>query len=144
MAPFFPECEFAILGMQDASGLPNKPANVKVLPPLKNEGLIDVFSASEFYLQLSVAEGFPNAICEAMLCECIPIGSNVFSIPEIIGDSGFVLKKRDVKELKLLIQKAIECDKAALMKNSRERIAQNYSLLKRREKLLELCNALLG
>jgi glycosyltransferase involved in cell wall biosynthesis len=142
IAPFFPECEFAILGMKDDSGLPDKPVNVTVLPPAKNEELTHVFSAFEFYLQLSIAEGFPNALCEAMLCECIPVGSNVFSIPEIIGDSGFILMKRDINELKLIMQKALNSNRLALMKRSRERIAQNYTLEKRKVRLLDLCNSL--
>ena len=142
VAPFFPDCEFAILGMGEAHSLPEKPANVRILPPVKNEELIHVFSEYEFYMQLSMAEGFPNAICEAMLCESIPIGSNVFSIPEIIGESGFILKKRDANELKLIIEKALVGEKEVLRKKSRERIAQNYTLQKRRGKLLDLCNTL--
>ena len=30
-----------------------------------------------------------------MLCQCIPIVSNVNVLPKIVGDSGFILEKRD-------------------------------------------------
>lgn len=142
VAPFFPDCEFIILGVDDPSALPGVPDNIKVMPPVKNDKLASVFSACEFYMQLSIAEGFPNSICEAMLCECIPIGSDVFSIPEIIGDSGFVLKKRDIQFLKQLIEQALKSDKAVLMKKARARIAGNYTLALRTEKLSQLCNYL--
>ncbi|HSY75386.1 MAG TPA: glycosyltransferase family 4 protein, partial [Bacteroidia bacterium] len=139
VAPLFPECEFIILGAESPDILPKQLPNVKAIPPVKNDELIAIFSGCEYYMQLSMAEGFPNSICEAMLCECIPIGSEVFSIPEIIGDSGFVLKKRDVNLLRQLIGDALLADKAALMKKARARIADNYTLAQRTEKLSALC-----
>ncbi len=139
VAPLFPDCEFAILGVNDPAMFPGLPSNVKTMPGVKNSELPGIFSSFEFYLQLSMAEGFPNSICEAMLCECIPIGSDVFSIPEIIGDSGFVVKKRDVDVLKQVIEQALVCDNAALMKKARARIADNYTLTQRNDKLLQLC-----
>lgn len=143
VAPQFPDCDFIILGVDSDSRIPVKPDNVRVLPAVRNEELIAVFSECEFYLQLSMAEGFPNSLCEAMLCGCIPIGSNVFSIPEIIGDSGFLLKNRNVDELENIIKTALSADKAALQSKARERIVMNYNLEVRKQKLLELCNRLI-
>ena len=51
-------------------------------------------SISEYYLQLSMAE-VSNSLCEAMICECIPIGDKRFSIPEIIGKHGLYIDRRD-------------------------------------------------
>lgn len=143
-APQFPDCEFIILGVDNDSRIPAKPDNVKVLSAVKNEELIAIFSECEFYLQLSMAEGFPNSLCEAMLCQCIPIGSNVFSIPEIIGDAGFALNSRSVDELKVVITAALNSDREKLRLKARERIALNYTLEVRRQKLLELCNRLIA
>lgn len=142
VAPQFPHCEFIILGVDNDSRIKVTSPNVKVLPAVKNEELIKVFSSCEYYLQLSMAEGFPNALCEAMLCECIPIGSNVFSIPEIIGDSGFVLQQRSVTDLAMLLKQAINADKKALGAKARQRIAANYTIKKRKDKLLLLCAGL--
>ena len=143
VAKFFPDCEFIVLGVDDPAIFPPHPDNVKLAPPVKNDELIAIFSGCEFYMQLSMAEGFPNSICEAMLCECIPIGSDVFSIPEIIGDSGFILKKRDFELLKQLITEALAAeDKSGLMKKARARIVENYTLAQRTEKLFKLCQSL--
>lgn len=151
VAQYFPQCEFTIIGIpenmqgQFTSSIPEKSglhsvqhqtSNIIFLPPQPNEKLIDFYSQSEFYLQLSMAEGFPNALSEAMLCECIPIGSNVFSIPEIIADTGFILKEKNIGLLKKIIEDAIVCDKLSLAKKARQRILENYSLEKREEKLL--------
>ncbi len=142
VASMFPDCEFIILGVDIESRIQTQSANVKILRAVKNEELIDIFSECEFYLQLSMAEGFPNSLCEAMLCGCIPIGSNVFSIPEIIGDSGFVLQNRNIDELRRLIQQALIADKDVLKKKAQLRIAENYTLEKRKEQLLALCRSL--
>ena len=144
VAPSFPDCEFIILGVDNANRIQTTLTNVKIFPGVKNEELINIFSACEFYMQLSIAEGFPNALCEAMLCECIPIGSAVFSIPEIIGDGGFVLENRNPVQLKLLIKKAIQSEKELLKKKARLRITEDYTLQIRKQKLLGLCNNLIN
>ena len=144
VAPAFPDCEFIILGIDKENRITAKSSNVKLLPAVKNEELINIFSECEFYLQLSMAEGFPNSLCEAMLCECIPIGSDVFSIPEIIGDSGFVLNKRNIEGLKTLINNALNADKKKLKQKARSRISENYDLEKRSQKLIQLCLSLSG
>ena len=143
VAPNFPQCTFYILGLDDFNRIPNKPDNVVLLSAVKNSDLPAVYSEMSFYLQLSMAEGFPNALCEAMLCECVPIGSAVFSIPEIIGDTGFVLKQRSVTELAKLLDAALKADIAILGKKARQRIAENYNEEKRSQALLQLCHQLL-
>ena len=52
-----------------------------------------LYNESKFYFQLSNTEGFGVALCEAMLCGCVPIVSDVNFLPSIVGNSGFVLKK---------------------------------------------------
>lgn len=141
-ASSFPEAEFIILGVDNTNRISNPPPNVRIKHAVKNDELIDIFSRCEFYLQLSMAEGFPNSICEAMLCECIPIGSSVFSIPEIIGDSGYILHHRNAEELKQVIAQAMAGNKNFLRKKARQQIADNYSLLNRQNKLIALCKHL--
>jgi glycosyltransferase involved in cell wall biosynthesis len=141
MAALFPENSFTIVGVNDESNFPKVTSNVRLVPSVKNSDLPQMFSQHRFYFQLSMAEGFPNALCEAMLCECTPIGSSVFSIPEIIGDSGFVLTKRSEEELKALISKALVSETNKLGKEARKRIAENYTLLNRKTKLLNFLKA---
>jgi glycosyltransferase involved in cell wall biosynthesis len=143
VAPQFPQCTFYILGLDDFNRIPKKPDNVVLLSAVKNNDLPAVYSEMSFYLQLSMAEGFPNALCESMLCECVPIGSAVFSIPEIIGDTGFVLKQKSVTELAKLLDAALKADIAILGKKARQRIAENYNEEKRSQALLQLSHQLL-
>jgi glycosyltransferase involved in cell wall biosynthesis len=132
------------LGVPNQTILGEVPPNVQLLPPVKHNDLIDILSTQEFYMQLSVAEGFPNALCEAMLCECVPIGSDVFSIPEIIGNTGFILKERSTEKLKALIGAALQSNVAELGKAARKRIADNYTIANRSKALIELCKKLIS
>lgn len=133
-AGHFPDYTFTIVGAEN-SYFKDLPSNIKLIPKTANDKLPAVLSAHKYYLQLSMAEGFPNALCEAMLCECIPIGSNVFSIPEIIGDTGYILDHRNSDELKTLLSNLSETDQKKNGQSARQRILQNYPLEKRKEKL---------
>jgi glycosyltransferase involved in cell wall biosynthesis len=88
-------------------------------------------------------EGMPSTICEAMLCECIPIGSNVNGIPNIIGDTGIVINNKDISETVNAIKLASK-SQAFSGKKSRERIIKNFSLQSRKTKLLGELNKLLN
>jgi len=117
------------------------PDNVKLVNSVSYDELKDLYAKHEFYFQLSICEGFPSAICEAMLCGCIPIGSDVAAIPEIIGETGFVLKHKDDKELLHLIKKATDCDKDKHSSLARNWIMENFPL-DSRNKLIELVNSM--
>lgn len=139
VARLLPECEFTVLGCSsEVIKVPFTP-NVKFIPPVPYERLAEIYSEHRFYLQLSIAEGFPSAICEAMLCECVPIGSKVAAIPHIIGDTGFILEKRDVNLLKGIIDRAILCDDLSRSgQKARQRIIENFYPGTRSKKIYEL------
>ncbi|MDX2189018.1 MAG: glycosyltransferase family 4 protein [Bacteroidota bacterium] len=142
IAPKFPECTFIIIGMNDKNKMPPAPANVVYHEYIENNKLKDVLSEAAFYLQLSIAEGFPNALCEAMLCECVPIVSDVAAMPMIVGESGFILLKKDKDMLAELIRSALESDYLTLGKLARKRIEENYSLDKRAERMFLVIDSL--
>jgi len=142
LAKRLPQCSFTIAGSPPGTFDSQAYPNVTLAGKVEYSKLPELYNKHEFYLQLSVAEGFPNTLCEAMLCGCIPIGSDVFSIPKIIGDTGFVLKRRNMDDLKALAETAMASDKAVLSQKARKKIAENYSLKRREEELLELIGLL--
>jgi glycosyltransferase involved in cell wall biosynthesis len=137
-AKSFPNAHFTIIGFPDDYKFQDKPNNLTTYPYVSNDELKDLYAKNEFYIQASISEGFPNAICEAMMCGCIPIGSNVGGIPDIIGDTGFVLYKRDSEEFKKLLEQAINCDKSGYSAKARQRIISNYPKDLRKNQLLPL------
>jgi glycosyltransferase involved in cell wall biosynthesis len=140
----FPNAIFTIIGCPENYKLPVKSQNVKTYSYVSNAELKDIYNKHEFYLQVSMSEGFPNAICEAMTCGCIPIGSNVGGIPDIVGDSGFILMKRDIEQFKNILADAMNSDKKALSQKARTRIMEMYPKDLRKEQLLDLIAKLIS
>jgi glycosyltransferase involved in cell wall biosynthesis len=138
IAPFFPEAEFFILGVPENYQIECLSSNVKTMPFVPNEQLPEIYSTMSYYLQLSISEGFPNALCEAMLCECVPIVSSVGGMPDIVGDTGFLLRRRDREELKRLIRKALEMEHSGLGIKARKRIEDCFPEQSRKVNLLTL------
>jgi len=139
VAGLLPECEFTILGCSSEVIKVPFTDNVKFIPPVPYDKLPEIYSRHRFYLQLSIAEGFPSAICEAMLCECVPIGSNVAAIPYIIGNTGFILEKRDVNLLRNLLLNVVNNDELpALGALARQRIMENFYPGSRSRQLYEI------
>jgi glycosyltransferase involved in cell wall biosynthesis len=144
LALLYREFRFTIVGgtEKDIPGI-DIPENVKLIASVSYDELKSLYANHEFYFQLSICEGFPSAICEAMLCGCIPIGSNVAAIPKIIGEAGFILNKKDINELKELVDKAVSAKKNTLSKQARKQIIANFPK-NEREKLITLINSILN
>jgi glycosyltransferase involved in cell wall biosynthesis len=94
-----------------------------------------------YYVQLSISEGFPNALCEAMACGCIPIVSHVASMPFIVADKGLVIKKRNVEELVSAVTRFMESELPHPQEVS-DMIYGRFPLAKRSSELLEWVRAL--
>ncbi len=138
VAALLPDARFTLVGASaDNPWVQNRSANVDVHPVTDRDGLMDLLNRHRFYMQLSLMEGFPNALCEAMLCGCIPIGSDVAAIPFIIGDTGHVLKRKDAGQLAGLLRRAMD-DSEKTGAAARERIAVNFPASLRLSKLIRL------
>jgi glycosyltransferase involved in cell wall biosynthesis len=140
VAAALPGYEFYIIGLsrEISRDLP-VPANVKFFESLPQPELRIFYSRARVYAQFSLKEGLPNAVCEAMLCECIPVGSNVNGIPGAIGDCGYILDQRRSDSACELIQKAIRTP-ANLGQQARERILKHFTTAQREQTLLAILN----
>ena len=72
--------------------------NVKSTGFVPDEELIEYYQKAKVYCQLSKYEETPNALCEAMLCECVPAGTRYCGIPTAIGDTGFYVPYGNSKD----------------------------------------------
>lgn len=109
--------------------------NLKVIPSSPFEVLNEYYNKASVYLQVSITEGMPNSLGEAMLCECIPIGSNVNGIPDVIGNAGVIVYKRDIDELETALHKAMFMNSGS---RARTYTLENFSIEKREKRLHEV------
>lgn len=131
----FKDCTFYIIGGKQIDR--PIPSNVKLLDNVPNQELRPLLGRMRFYLQLSMSEGFPNALSEAMLCECIPIVSAAGGMPDIVSGTGYILKHKNLDELGGLIASALAAPgKDLLGRRAHEKIAADYPLEKRKKLLL--------
>jgi glycosyltransferase involved in cell wall biosynthesis len=143
LANEFQECAFTIVGLKDQfkNKLKSIPKNIKVLSFLSQEDLLIYLNKTEFYLQLSISEGFPNALCEAMLCGCIPIGSKVGAIPNIIDKTGFLMGSSNNNYIKKEFKSILSLNNAKrkeLAHSARKRVENEFHIEKRQNKFLDL------
>ncbi|MBN1882007.1 MAG: glycosyltransferase [Deltaproteobacteria bacterium] len=134
-----PEYQFVHIGDYDPhlfdQLVAEPPGNLTLLGFVNHEELLSQLRRSKVYTQLSVSEGLPNSLIQAMLCGCIPVGSAVNGIPDIIGDAGFVVERRDAVAVKTAIRDAMN---SALAPRARERAANRYAIAIRRNELVRV------
>ena len=143
-ARFLPDVKFLVIGLgrealrrlQDII-----PTNVGLIGRLSQDELVRYYQKAKVYCQLSMREGLPNALCEAMLCECVPVGTDVQGVRTAIGHIGFYVSCGDPNATAAAIRKALESDKG---KAARERINSEFSVERREKELEEIISELLS
>lgn len=145
-AKLMPDVQFTLIGLDEenlAKVNTSVTPNVRLLGIVPYSKLIEEYASAKVYAQFSMFEGMPSSICEAMLCECIPAGSNVNGIPKIIGETGIIIDKRDVNEVvnALKLALAFPMSKGT---QARNRIKKLFSYEQRETQLLSLTRFILS
>jgi len=140
-----PDIKFILIGFNEF--FLNKlkyytPGNIETHGIVTYSKLIEYYSRARVYAQFSMFEGMPSSICEAMLCECIPVGSDVNGIPKIIDSCGFIAAKRDVNNIQEAILKAFAMDDSAGAR-ARKHIIKYFTYGNRETELLSLIKDIL-
>jgi len=134
--------EFQIVGeMPPGFRERSKRPNVTFYGFLEAESLRDMYRRAKVYCQLSLHEGLPNAVCEAMLCGCVPVGTAVNGIPNAIGDAGYIVDRDPLKVAEAIERAASD---TALRMRARERIATRFPLERRKKALSDILQSLAG
>lgn len=144
-AGYLPDVKFVLVGSSPDDTLDSLKAkassNVEFTGFVPHDKLASYYMRAKVYCQLSLYEGLPNALCEAMLCECVPVGTRISGIPTAIGDTGFYVPAGDAKAAADAIRKALISDKG---KEARKRIVEQFSVEKREKELLAVIRELSG
>jgi hypothetical protein len=138
-ALLLPEAQFYIVG---GERLPNKTfaPNIHYLGNYPNNELVTLLNDKPYYLQLSMSEGFPNALCEAILNGCLPIVSNVGAMPFIVQDKRLIVHERTEKEVYNTLSAIMQIPdsmKKELQESLFERIRTTFTLEYREKELVQ-------
>jgi glycosyltransferase involved in cell wall biosynthesis len=138
LAITMPDFEFIIIGINKTfeSYFTPVPGNLKFESSIPYSELPAHYNKASFYAQFSRSEGLPNSLCEAMLCGCIPIGTNVGDIKPAIEGIGLVLSEWDPEIIPGFIRN--NHNNKALREYSRSRIMEKYDPEIRRKRLTNL------
>lgn len=142
-ARYLPLVKFILIGFSGYGAEKLKsiaPKNIQFIDPLPTQSLIPYYQKAKVYCQFSVREGLPNVLCEAMLCECVPVGSDIPGIRTAIGGTGFYVPIGKPQECADAIQKALFSDKG---KEARNRIKVMFPLQRREAELTKVIYELL-
>lgn len=113
-------------------------SSIEVIGKQTPDELLELYNSHQFYLQLSTSEGFPNSLGEAMACGCIPIGSAVGAIPEIIGNEKLIIKTKKYSELQRLLLELNESNLLSYRHLARQTILTSYTYNGRKNNLLRV------
>ena len=138
-AALVPEARFVIAGevnpgtgdklMEIAHG------NLSLIGHQPQDALLKVFQEASVYCQLSRFEGLPNALCEAMLCGCTPVGTKAGGITTAIGDTGYYVDYGDEVATAEAVRRALVGDDKE-REEARDRIIRLFHISRRERGLL--------
>lgn len=144
IAKEFPDCSFIVIGKKgDGSQklISDATDNVSFPGFVTEEQLLRFYQQALVYAQFSFHEGFGCTVAEAMLCQCVPVVTDRGSLPEVVGNKGYIIPYWNEKKAVESVDSALHLSKDKL-KEMRKRIVDEFSMAKREEKIVELMERL--
>jgi glycosyltransferase involved in cell wall biosynthesis len=102
---------------------------------ITDEELLQKYQESKVIALLSKYEGLPNVLCEAMLCECIPVTTGVCGIPNAQGSAGYYVDYGAINQTEQAIKKALD---GSTKKEGRKHIIKKFPIKKREMELIKI------
>ncbi len=139
VAEQFPETPFFVIGRIKENVkkyMKNLPQNLKFTGFVSDEKLVEFYQKAKVYAQFSFHEAFGCSVAESMLCGCIPVVTNMGSLPEVVGETGFVIPYWNKEKAVSAVKEALNASDEA-GKKARERVINNFALTKREKRLVE-------
>jgi glycosyltransferase involved in cell wall biosynthesis len=139
-ARLLPATRFVVIGLAEQlipAARVGAASNVEIVPFVHQQELLRYYQRAKVYCQPSYTEGLPNSLCEAMLCGCIPVGTNVGGIPTAMDGIGFLVPCGDASALSQAIRQALQAP-ASVGTKAREHIGKIFTLQQREDALVRI------
>lgn len=137
-ARLLPSVTFYVVGVERTMHAElNPPPNMKLYPPMPRRDVLPFYQQARVYCQASRREGLPNALCEAMLCGCIPVATDVSGNPTAVGNAGLLVLPGDETELAAALKNALSLD-ARFGIEARARIVSMFPKERRERELMRI------
>jgi glycosyltransferase involved in cell wall biosynthesis len=142
VARSLPHISFTMIGLtKEIIKLFNPPSNVELFPSMDRKLLLPYYQRAKVYCQPSRHEGMSNVLCEAMLCGCIPVATDVGATKSVLGEIGMCVPP-DVDALTLALIQALQLPEKICIA-ARERIISRFDKGTREKKLTQIVELLL-
>jgi len=133
-----PEVNFIVVGIDPHIAVTLRPpTNMEMLAPVDRRMLLPWYRNAKVYCQPSRHEGLSNALCEAMLCGCVPVATEVGGNPTAVGAEGFLVPSQNVDALIVALRKALSSPET-FGEKARARIVSLFPKQKRESDLLHI------
>jgi glycosyltransferase involved in cell wall biosynthesis len=114
---------------------------IQFLGILPREEIFRLMSASDYFIMISLWEGFCNAVVEAMVANCAIICSDISTLHEVVGaDVGYFVNPKSVSDIKKAILKFSNMDeqeKRLWANKSFKRATELFSIEKTAEQYMD-------
>lgn len=140
LAKQMPDVEFTIVGLLDRAleeAQRDKLPNLNVLSFVQHNEISALYNSHKVFAQISLAEGQPNTLGEAIFSGCVPVGSCVNGIPRIIQDENLIIQSQDLSEMERKIRNGLNYSEEKL-NTLRNRYIKEYSIENREQDLLRI------
>jgi glycosyltransferase involved in cell wall biosynthesis len=141
-----PGTKFLLIGIQEPHASLLRalaPGNLEIRGRVSREELLALYRGSRVYCQPSRLEGLPGSVCEAMLCGCVPVCTDVGGMRTPVSGHGFLVPWGDPGTLAAAITEAMAGPPAGGL-GGRESIASRFTLERREQGLMNLIGGLAG
>jgi glycosyltransferase involved in cell wall biosynthesis len=134
--------KFIVIGVDENIVLKLRPPlNIVFLSAMTRKELLPFYQQAKVYCLPSRREGLPNTLCEAMLCHCIPVATNIGGVRTAVGDSGILVEPDNSSALAEAVKEALKFPDETGMKG-RARIVSLFPKEKRENGLLQIISEL--
>jgi glycosyltransferase involved in cell wall biosynthesis len=126
-----PDVPFVIVGLEGETAeevRKRSKGNLTIVGKLPEDEVVAYYQRAKVYCQFSIREGLPNSLCEAMLCECVPVGTDVQGVRTAIGDAGYLVLSGDLEACVAIVSKALDATSGGA---ARSRVVELFSIEKR-------------